>query len=310
MIIKLITGGPGPEREGSLASGRDVFLALRSLGHEVSVVDLSSPSLFAELGECDVAFLTTHGWFGEDGKLQGALDILGIPYLGSGTLASAISMYKPACLRMAQTLGVRCPKWKLVDAETITPKVATSIFEELGPDLFAKPTSGGGSIGAGIARSSSELLSDLQQGTPSQPRLVSEYVRGTDVTIGLLEFEGEIQVLPPLATRYEAPFYDYEVKHAQHLRSHDCPARMPCETVRGLLEAARRLFCALPCQGFARFDFIVDDAGREWFLEANTLPGLSQSGNFATMGAAAGLSYRELIGQMLKTFRSEHTYRP
>lgn len=310
MLINLITGGPGPEREGSLASGRDVKRALESLGHEVVVFDLVSPKFLTEVDDCDVAFLTTHGWFGEDGKLQGALDILGIPYLGSGSLASATAMYKPATLRLAHLLGIPHPRWRLLEAGPVKSETTGAIYDELEPCIFIKPASGGGSIGAGIAQSAAELASTIATTQRDQPCVVSEYIRGTDVTIGILEIKGELCCLPPLATYYDAPFYDYDVKHTKNLRRHECPAAIPRETAERLAHHSRKLFQMLLCRGFARFDYIIDRQGREWFLEANTLPGLSEAGNFATMAASYGMSYLQLIDTMLETSRAALSYQP
>jgi D-alanine-D-alanine ligase len=143
-----------------------------------------------------------------------------------------------------------------------------------------------------------------------QSMLASQRVAGVDVTVGIVEVDGELKVLPPLATYYEGAFYDYTVKHDPALRRHECPARFSESTLETLRRQASRVFHAVGCRGYARVDFLVDAQERPWFLEINTLPGLSRMGNLATMATAHGWSYEQLIDHVLGTALRRPAYLP
>ncbi|EPZ7318175.1 ATP-grasp domain-containing protein [Vibrio mimicus] len=308
--IYVITGGNGPERMGSLASGRDVVAALTSLGYEAEMFDLADVSATLNHVKQGVVFLTTHGWYGEDGKLQGALDLLGVPYLGSGVTASAVSMFKPLCLHVAQSLGIITPRWTEINPNEDASVESSRLFNLLGPDIFVKPSSGGGSLEARAIASEKDLICFLQQVDSTYSYIASTYIRGTDVSVSLLDLVGEVTCLPMLATHHDSEFYDYEVKHNAALRQHSCPADIPDHTKEIMESAARNLFHTLKCRAFARFDFMVDDHGTPWFLEINTLPGMSRAGNLATMANAANISYSDLIQTLIGTISSDVHYHP
>ena len=309
--IYVITGGNGPERMGSLASGRDVVAALTSLGYETETFDLADVSTtMLNYIRQGVVFLTTHGWYGEDGKLQGALDLLGVPYLGSGVTASAVSMYKPSCLHVAQSLGIRTPRWTEINPDEDASVESARIFRLLGPDIFVKPSSGGGSLEARPIASEKELILFLQHVDSIHSYIAMTRICGTDISVSLLDHAGKVTCLPVLSTHYNSEFYDYDVKHNAKLRQHRCPADIPEHTRDAMESAARRLFHTLKCRAFARFDFMVDEHGTPWFLEINTLPGMSRAGNLATMANAANMSYSDLIQALVNTISNDVKYHP
>lgn len=313
MQIRVITGGKGIERLGSLASGRDVGQALGFLNHKINVVDLVNLEDALAANADEMVFLTTHGWYGEDGKIQGALELLGIPYTGSGVTASAVGMHKPSCLRIAQSLDLDCPVWtiaKPTNCADAAAREAARINTLLGQDVFVKPSSGGGSLGAGVAHGNKALAELLLHLEGQGELIVSKLIQGTDVSVALLQRHGSLQCLPMLATFYDGDFYSYEIKHDAGMRRHECPANLSSRTRDRMEAAARGLFKALGCNGFARFDFIVDKEGVAWFLEVNTLPGMSRAGNFSNMAYAAGMSYEDLVQCVVDTRSSTGQYRP
>jgi D-alanine-D-alanine ligase len=303
----LITGGSGPERRGSLASAVDVAAALEQLGVESTVCDLDDLD-HAALAEHDLAFLAIHGWYGEDGKLQGLLELAALPYNGSGVAASAVAMHKPLCNRVAAEAGLAVPRWIVLTPQ----RCDAELLERFGGRVFVKPASGGGSLDAGVVGDVDELRSRCDAACGQGIELLAcEHIAGIDVSVGIVECDGAPRVLPELATRHDAEFYDYAVKHDASRRRHECPSRLDAPVVQSLREQSLRMYRALGCRGYMRADFIVDADGRAWFLEVNTLPGLSRAGNLATMAAAAGWTYTELIDHILATIPPRCTnYRP
>ncbi len=308
--VLLITGGSGPERAGSLRSAEDAISALAHLGMRCSVRDLNDLD-HAELRTCDFAFLAIHGWWGEDGKLQGALELAGVPYNGSGVAASAIAMHKPLCNRIAENAGLNVPRWMSCDRRNASDKSARALFGVFNGRVFLKPASGGGSLGACVVDSPMALGECLRAAALEEaPLLACACIEGIDVTVAVFEIGEELTVLPPLAIHHDAPFYDYDTKHAPAARRYECPAALPDATAAAVCRDAQNMFTALGCHGYARFDFMVDREGTPWFLEVNTLPGLSRQGNLATMAAPHGWDYEELIARIVASIGACQRYRP
>jgi D-alanine-D-alanine ligase len=293
--VVIVTAGDSPEHAGAVVSARHAGEALQGLGLSVGQVDISG-ELPGQFGDHDFAFIAGHGWHGEDGKLQGYLETIKVPYTGSGVLASATAMYKPAANRLMESAGLRVPAWTVVDGSAPVGVEAKRIAGMLALPIFLKPSSGGGSLAATVVRDIGELECFLE-GSLSQSieYVASEYISGRDISIGILERKNGTVALPVLMTEYDRDFYDYEVKHNVELRRHSCPAPLPSRLEEELRTWSKTAFDVLGCRGVARVDFIIDDSGRAWFLEVNTVPGLSIQGNLATMARAAGLSYSELI---------------
>lgn len=303
----LITGGSGPERRGSLASAVDVAAALDQLGVDTTVCDLDDLDPSA-LDKHKFAFLAIHGWYGEDGKRQGLLELAGLPYNGSGVAASAVAMHKPLCNRVAAEAGLAVPRWVVLTPQ----RCDAELLACLGGRAFVKPVSGGGSLDAGIVEEVDALRARCDAAvTQGIELLACEHIVGVDISVGIVECDGAPRALPELATRHDAAFHDHAVKHDASRRHHECPSRLDGAVAQALREQALRMYRALGCRGYMRADFIVDAAGRGWFLEVNTLPGLSRAGNLATMAAAAGWTYTELIERILATIPQRCTnYRP
>ncbi|WP_327413874.1 D-alanine--D-alanine ligase [Streptomyces sp. NBC_00853] len=311
--IGVLYGGDSPERPGSVASAEAVFKALANVGMQAEMIDLAD---VRELGaglrdRIDVALLACHGPGGEDGKVQGHLEQLGIPYTGSGVLASALGMHKPTFKTLLAALNIDTPKSISVLPEHSVESTLTTVELNLGYPVFVKPAGGGGSLGAGIARTAEELAELLRarRDQPYAEYMVEEYIDGIPCTVGILDQGGPV-VLPLLTCETDRAFYDYEAKHDRGLRRETCPATLPEEVEQRVMETALRVHRLIGAHGVSRVDFLICPDGRSPVLEVNTVPGLSEHGNLATMAAAAGVSYVELIKRVLDTAFTKVSYVP
>jgi D-alanine-D-alanine ligase len=310
--IGVLFGGDSPERPGSIASAEAACKALTVRGLTAELVDLEGLDLTALTGRIDVALLASHGLGGEDSKIQGALDTVRIPYTGSGVKASAVGMHKPTFKRAMQADMIDTPRWLEINHAHSTATSVSSTALALGFPVFSKPASGGGSLGAGIARDELELtgLLETNREQPYGEYLVEEFIPGIPATIGVLEINGELTTLPVHTAETDRAFYDYEAKHDLSQRRETCPADLPELEVTRLSQIAMRVHRLVGAHGVSRVDFLLSPSGRTPVLEINTVPGLSELGNLATMGRAAGISYEELIGRVLDTAFTKLAYVP
>ena len=339
MKIVVLAGGLSPERNVSLSTGTMVTEALRGLGHRAALVDLffgleghtgaledlfdaplsaeakhistaapdleqvrasrkdQSASVFGpgvvELCQAaDLVFLALHGACGEDGRVQAAFDLMGIPYTGAGYLSSAIAMDKDLTKRMVEEV-VSTPGWKTVHytAEDIDGLVAKARLP-----LVVKPVASGSSIGVSIAHTAQELRAALTEGLSLGGRTVLEqYVKGREVQVGILDGTA----LPSIEIIPKADFYDYANKYQPGAALEVCPAPVTEQEERKLREAAVRVYELLGLSVYARADFILDEAGEPWFLEINTLPGMTPTSLLPQEAAAVGIDYPTLCQRIV-----------
>ena len=257
-----------------------------------------SPSLFGPnvLELCrlaDVVFLALHGACGEDGRVQAAFDLLGIPYTGAGYLGSAIAMDKDLTKRVVAPLGVKTPAWMLVESDGMD---IDAVIAQAKLPCVVKPDDSGSSIGVSIANDAAELRTALEAAAREGSRiLIEQYVRGREVQIGILGDKAlpSIEIIPAVG------FYDYRNKYQPGAAKEITPAEIPAETEQRLADAALTVFRALNLSAYSRADFILDDAGELWFLEINTLPGMTPTSLVPQEAAAVGISYSELCEQII-----------
>ncbi|MEE1829703.1 D-alanine--D-alanine ligase family protein [Streptomyces sp. SP17KL33] len=300
--VTVITGGWSLERDRSLLSGRTVNDALTSMGVKTCLVDLDgrSGALLTALDGAQAAFLAIAGRGGEDGRVQGMLETLGVPYTGSGVLASALGMNKRAAKTVVAAAGVRVPSGVPIEVGDDVDREAIRIAELLGLPLMVKPVGEGGSIGLQLARTTAELASLL---AASEGELMAEVFHpGRSVSVGVLESDesGTFHVLPPLEAETPNGLYTYAAKRGAAECAYHCPARVSPETMRELQELAVVAHRALRCHSYSRHDVIVTDAGEVIWLEVNTLPGLARTGNLARMAYEDGISYEQLLTHILR----------
>lgn len=238
-------------------------------------------------------FLALHGRTGEDGRVQATLDLLGIPYTGSGYLGSAIAMDKDLTKRVVAPLGVKTPAWMLVESDGMD---IDAVCAQAKLPCVVKPDDSGSSIGVSIANDEAELRAALKAAANEGSRiLIEQYICGREVQIGIL---GD-KALPSIEIIPAEGFYDYRNKYQPGAAREITPAEIPAETEQRLADAALTVFHALNLSAYSRADFILDAEGELWFLEINTLPGMTPTSLVPQEAAAVGISYSELCEQII-----------
>jgi len=297
----VLAGGRSSEREVSLHSGAQVEAALKRRGHEVSVLDVDRevwPRLAA--GGFDCVFIALHGPIGEDGTVQGMLEVLEIPYTGCGVLASALCIDKAIANRLLEQAGLAIPAYQDHDVrEGIPADLVDNLVAGLGLPLVVKPTRQGSTVGLTVARSGEEVADGLVLAGRYDYRVLAQrFVTGTEITVGVLATP-DLQVLPTLEIVSENPVYDYDAKYTAGKSHHIIPARISEAARRRASVAAELAFRTLRCEGMARVDLIVDSEGVPWVLEVNTVPGLTELSLLPDAARAAGISFDELCDRLV-----------
>lgn len=241
----------------------------------------------------DAVFLALHGACGEDGRIQAALDLMGIPFTGSGHLGSAVAMDKALTKRMAAQAGIATASFHLL---TYTKADIPFLSQTLKLPCVVKPMDGGSSIGVSIARTPQELTQALEQGLTFHTQvMVEDYIQGREIQVGVLED----QALPSIEIIPKQGFYDYENKYQPGAAVEVCPAPVEPDLERRLGETALAVHRLLGLAVYSRTDFIVDGEGTPWLLEINTLPGMTPTSLLPQEAAASGIGYPELCERIL-----------
>lgn len=293
--VAVLMGGTSAEREISLISGKAVLESLVRSGVDAHAFDPAERAL-AELKRYDRAFIILHGRGGEDGTVQGALELMGVPYTGSGVLASALCMDKWRTKLVWQATGVPIADYVLLDAASDF----AAVVARLGLPIFVKPANEGSSIGVTKVKRAEDLPEAYRMAARYDEMVIAErFIDGAEVQFPIL---GD-QVLPSIRIEPATEFYDYDAKYFRDDTRYYCPG-LPAEQEAGLRELVLRAFRVLGCRGWGRMDLIVDRSGRPFFLEMNTLPGMT-SHSLMPMGAkAAGIGFDELVLRILETSRA------
>ncbi|MBI4579070.1 MAG: D-alanine--D-alanine ligase [Planctomycetes bacterium] len=293
LAITVLSGGPSSEREVSLKSGAAVARALESLGHSVTVADISPENLKPLDLAADLVFIALHGAFGEDGRVQRILDERGIRYIGSGAAASAMAMDKVAT------------KCRFVEAEVPTPRFDVVTADRVGrvvevwplPSVI-KPIAEGSSIDIQIVRDAETMRIALQRMTRQYGRcLVEKYVDGPELTVGIL---GE-KALPPIEIRTRREFYNYEAKYIDNDTEYRFDIDLPASIIAEVRALSLRAHQALGCRHFSRVDWIVDRRTHQpYALEVNTIPGFTDHSLLPKAAARGGLGFPELCQKIVE----------
>jgi D-alanine-D-alanine ligase len=299
--VAVLLGGHSAEREVSLMSGARVLEALRSAGVDAHPLDPRDDGL-AALWErrFDRCFIVLHGRGGEDGKIQGFLDTLGIPYTGSGVLGSAVAMDKLATKRIWRALALPTPDWLLARVGEPAPADA---FSRLGSVLAVKPVHEGSTLGLSRVRSPAELAPALAQVFEfDDEALIEPWIAGTELTGAVLGGEA----LPIVRIEPSVDFYDYAAKYLSDGTVYRCPAGLEDEEEQRLRALCRAAFLALGCGGWGRVDLLRDQAGSPWLLEANTVPGMTEHSLVPMAARAFGMDFPALaLAILAETLRDE-----
>jgi len=293
--VAVLLGGSSAEREVSLKSGAAVLRALQQRGVDAHAVDVGSDTL-AQLGggHFDRAFVILHGRGGEDGTMQGALELLGLPYTGSGVLASALGMDKWRSKLLWQAAGLPVPDYALLETDSDLSAVA----ERLALPLFVKPANEGSSVGISKVSKLDEFGPAYREAA-SHDRLVlaEQFIGGGEYTVAIVGGE----VLPVVKIEPAGEFYDYASKYLSDDTAYRCPCGLTAEKEAELQALAARAFAVLGCRGWGRIDILLDEAGQPYLLEANTLPGMTDHSLVPMAAKAAGMSFDELVWRILET---------
>lgn len=308
--IGVLWGGMSAEREVSLKSGRAVYDALVAKGYSVTGIDAGKllPTKIKP-SEIDIVFIALHGKFGEDGTVQGMLELIGVPYTGSGVLASALAMDKVATKRLLVSAGIPTPRfavyWRPETPEDI-PDLAEQILNEFRTPLVAKAPDQGSSLGVTIASNRAEVIRGLQLAFEYGDRvMIEEFVKGVEITAALLGNRNP-QVLPLIEIVSETGRYDYESKYTEGMSSHIIPPRVPEDMQKEVSRLAAATFDLIGCRGLARVDFIVSEDGHPYVLEVNTVPGLTPVSLFPDAARAAGIEMPQLCEIILGLAQQHH----
>ncbi|SDM78041.1 D-alanine-D-alanine ligase [Fictibacillus solisalsi] len=300
MKIAVLYGGISAEREVSISSGKQIINALESKGHEVVGVDFHPDRLNDIIHlDVDAVFIGLHGRYGEDGRLQSLLDMLKIPYVGSGVLASALAMDKARSKQFFKNAGIRIAREVVLEKKLYKEDQLNVPF---GFPLVVKPNHEGSTIGLTIAKDEDEMLKGISTAMlHDQTVLIEEFISGKEVTVAVMGDKGDVKALPVVEIVPKNEYYDYESKYAAGGSVHYVPARLDEETTALLQKQAVDAHEALGCEVYSRVDFIVpEDGTNPVILEVNTLPGMTPTSLFPDAAKEVGLSYPEMIEQLVE----------
>ena len=293
--VAVLMGGRAAERQISLKSGAAVLAALHARGIDAVAID-AAEDVMAQLqgGGFDRVFIALHGRGGEDGTMQGALEILGLPYTGSGVLGSALGMDKLRCKQLWQGIGLPTPRYARVDRRSDF----MALVRELGLPLIIKPAREGSSIGMSKVCDPAQLAHAVDQACEvDEVVLAEQWVSGDEYTVAILNGEA----LPVIRLETAAEFYDFEAKYESNETRYHCPCGLDEFAERNLQKIALDAFNAIGATGWGRVDVMIDQTGQVWLLEVNTVPGMTDHSLVPMAANAAGVDFEELVWRILET---------
>jgi D-alanine-D-alanine ligase len=308
--LALLSGGISSEREVSLNSGNQVYEALDKEKYNITRFDPKTdlPRLMAEADRIDAALIILHGPYGEDGTIQGLLELLDIPYQGSGVIGSSIAMNKLATKQLFENAGLPTPPYLVMDrGDAIDP---TDIVERLGLPIVIKPVEAGSSVGMSIVKRESYIVEAANKAFEhGDTVLVEAYIKGTELTAGVignknLEAFPLIEIIPDAAHE----FFDYEAKYTPGVTQEICPARVDPILTEKAQTYAKMAHRALFCEGYSRTDMILSK-GEIYLLETNTIPGMTATSLLPQAGEAAGYSFTQLLDRLIELGMERHKNR-
>ncbi len=302
--VAVLKGGRSMEREVSLRSGANVEAALRRLGHEVIPVD-ADPSLVRTLRaeRPDVVFVAMHGKGGEDGTVQELLEILDIPYTGSGVQACARSMDKVIAKAVFASAGIATPPafafGESAFRELGAADALTEIEARLGLPLVVKPAKQGSALGISVAREPNDVPRALMTALSFDDHvLIERFVRGREIAVSVLGTDAP-EALPAVEAVLSGDFYDFEARYTPGLTELVAPADLSPELADEVARTALACYAALDCRGFGRVDMLIDEDERIWVLEINPIPGMTDTSLLPRAAMAAGLSLDDVVERVL-----------
>jgi len=293
--VAVLMGGPSAEHEISVRSGEAVFEALRRSDVDASRLVWDGDLLEQIVNQgYDRAFVALHGRGGEDGQVQGLLDILGIPYTGSGVLGCALSMDKTRAKQVWRSMGFPTPEFKVVGEDLDIGQ----LVRDVGLPMMIKPAREGSSIGMSRVESTKEIDAAIKLAREYDGRVLAERcIEGNEYTLSIVNG----RALPIIKLETPRAFYDYEAKYVADTTRYICPSGLDEKTETECADLGMRAFEALGADGWGRLDFLTDEDGRPWFIDLNTVPGLTDHSLVPMAAAAVGISFDELVLHILGT---------
>ena len=288
--VAVLMGGPSEEREISLSTGSAVVKACKSNGFETVEFSFHHDieSLRDALQEVDVVFNALHGGIGENGEIQAWMDQNEIKYTGSGSKASALCMDKAKSKEIARRLGMRTPDWELLASSRDKPCLALP--------FVVKPNDQGSTVGLSVVREISEIEPAIHEAfNHGHTALTETYIHGRELTVTILGNKG----YPIVEIKPSHELYDYECKYTPGLSHYVCPAEIPDELAENIQKDTETIFRELDCSVYGRADYLLDENGQYYFLEVNTLPGMTATSLVPKSVNAAGMSFEKLIKSII-----------
>ena len=298
--IAVVLGGPSAEREVSLRTGAAIHKALVARGYNAIAIDLDPVNFAQQLKDnnIDVVFNAVHGLYGEDGCIQGQLEMMGIKYTGSGVMASSVAMDKILSKRIFSASGIQTPDFIIVGKKEYKLCIE-EILARFSLPVVIKPPAQGSSVGVEIVKNSTDLEKSLAAAfTYSDELLVEEFIQGRELTAAVLSADGEIQALPIIEIAPYSGVYDYTSKYTVGATQYLVPAPIDTELTLKVKEMAKNAFCVLGCKGVARADIMLS-GDQAYILEINTIPGMTETSLVPKAAAAVGMSFEDLCEKIL-----------
>lgn len=290
--VGVLYGGHSAEREVSLMSGQGVYDALRSEGVDAHLFDSGKQSL-ADLAVAgfDRVFIALHGRYGEDGTVQGALELLGLPYTGSGPLASSLAMDKIMTKKIWMHEGLPTPRYVALDQDSELDDVA----RQLGLPLIVKPPHEGSTLGLTRVEHIDDFAAAYALSAQYDAVVMAEqFIAGRELTVPVLGRGAQARALPIIEIKAPGGNYDYEHKYISDATQYICPAELDAGLTASIQRLAEQAYVTLGCEGWGRADFMLDESGQPWLLEMNTSPGMTSHSLVPMSAAAVGMSYAQL----------------
>ena len=307
--IGVLMGGTSPERDVSLRTGKAVLTALVAKGYDCEAIDVAA-DLPAQMiaKRIEVAFVALHGKLGEDGSVQGLLEVMRVPYTHSGVLASAVAMDKIASKRMYEHAHLPTPAWTTFLAPE-QPVTAVDLPKTVPVPFVVKPATTGSTIGISLVKTldRAEYAAALNSAARyDRAILVEQFVAGTEITVTVLGgYEGDARALPAIEIVPPEGFFDFDAKYqyTKGKTQYLCPARLPDATAKEAQRVSVAAHELLGCEGVTRSDLMVDAAGKAWLLETNTIPGMTETSLVPKAARQSGLEFPELVEEILDAAR-------
>ncbi|MBM7552439.1 D-alanine--D-alanine ligase family protein [Thalassobacillus pellis] len=311
MKIAVLYGGTSGEREVSLSTGKGMIEALENNGHDVKGIDFH-PARMEEIInlEVDLVVIGLHGRYGEDGRIQGLLDMLDLPYVGSGVLASALAMDKAKSKQIFSLNGISTARSEAytISRYSSTDEIAKLVTEKFMPPFVVKPNQEGSTLGLTIIKDQGQVKAAIESAFQSDDTvLIEDYVAGREVTVPVIGKQGQEQALPVIEIIPKSEYYDFDSKYKPGGSEHIVPARLSEEVTEELQKQAVLAHQLLGCDIYSRVDFIVTEKNEPVILEVNTLPGMTPTSLFPDSAKEVGWSYEDMIEKFVELTISQNS---